>query len=189
KAESIRQVFAYVGVAYDDVRIPQDKWPALKPRTPFGQLPLLEVDGETIAQSVTILRFLGKQFRLGGRTPLEIAKLNMVVDQITDFLEDIKTYMAVVIGMAKGDKDTLFNEVFLPNRDKHFALIEKQISGEFILGHITWADIHLANTLESLACKIPNVYRGFPTLKEYVYRVQSTPGIKAHIAARPDAPF
>ncbi|KAF8366682.1 hypothetical protein PRIPAC_84511 [Pristionchus pacificus] len=189
RAESIRQVFAYAGVAYEDVRIPRAKWPELKPHTPFGQLPLLEVDGAPIAQSAAILRFLGKQFELTGKTPLEEARLDMVVDQIADFTADIKTYMMVALGFAEGDKEALFKEVFIPNRDKHMALLVKNITGDFILGHITWADIHLANTLESMLSKMPDVLDGHPALKAYVHRVHSTPRLKAHLASRPDAPY
>ncbi|GMS98980.1 hypothetical protein PENTCL1PPCAC_21155, partial [Pristionchus entomophagus] len=189
RAESIRQVFAYAGVPFEDVRIERVRWPQIKPHTPFGQLPLLEVDGEPIAQSAAILRFLGKQFELTGKTLLEEAKLDMIVDQINDFTADIKEYMMVALGFAQGDKEALLKDVFLPNRDKHMALIAKNITGDFILGHITWADIHLANSLESLLSKIPDVLDGHPALKAYVHRVHSTPRLKAHLTTRPDAPF
>ncbi|GMT27464.1 hypothetical protein PFISCL1PPCAC_18761, partial [Pristionchus fissidentatus] len=189
RAESIRQVFAYAGVAFDDVRIPRDKWPELKPQTPFGQLPLLEVDGAPIAQSTAILRFLGKQFELTGKTPLEQAKLDMVVDQMNDFAADIKQFMMVSIGFAQGDKEALYKDLFLPNRDKHFALLVKNITGDFILGHITWADIHLANSLEGLVSKMPDVLDGFPSLKAYMERVHNTPRLRAYLSTRPAAPF
>ncbi|GMS86627.1 hypothetical protein PENTCL1PPCAC_8802, partial [Pristionchus entomophagus] len=189
RAESIRQVFAYAGVAFDDVRIPRGKWPELKPHTPFGQLPVLEVDGAPIAQSAAILRFLGKQFELTGKTPLEEAKLDMVVDQIADFTADIKAYMMVALGFVEGDKEALYSEVFLPNRDKHLALLAKQITGDYILGHITWADIHLANSLEGLLAKLPDFLDGHPHLKAYVHRIHAHPRLKAHLATRPDAPF
>jgi glutathione S-transferase len=46
-----RLVLEYAKVPYEDVRVDQEKWPALKPNTIFGQLPILEVDGKQLAQS------------------------------------------------------------------------------------------------------------------------------------------
>ena len=61
RAEPARLVLAYAGAKYDDVRLPAPwdnpkPWAALKPTTPYGQCPLLEWDGEVIAQSMAITR-------------------------------------------------------------------------------------------------------------------------------------
>jgi hypothetical protein len=38
-----RLIFAACGQAYIDNRVNQSDWPSLKPTTPFGQLPTLEI--------------------------------------------------------------------------------------------------------------------------------------------------
>ena len=53
--------------------------------TPAGQLPVLEVDGVQICQSMAITRFLANKFGLAGTTPLEKAQADMVVDCVQDF--------------------------------------------------------------------------------------------------------
>lgn len=53
---------------------------------PGGQLPVLEVDGVQIGQSMTIARYLANKFNLAGTTPLEKARADMIVDCMTDFL-------------------------------------------------------------------------------------------------------
>ena len=63
RAEPARLVLAYAGAKYEDVRLPAPwdnpkPWADLKPNTPYGQCPLLEWDGEVIAQSMAITRFL-----------------------------------------------------------------------------------------------------------------------------------
>ena len=46
--------------------------------TPCGQLPVLEYNGVKIAQSMTIARFLAKEFNLAGQsTPTFLASIHM----------------------------------------------------------------------------------------------------------------
>ena len=54
--------------------------------TPCGGLPLLEINGTTIAQSMAIARFLAKTFNLAGKNLLEEAQADMIVDCVTDFV-------------------------------------------------------------------------------------------------------
>ena len=60
---------------------------SLRPSLPYGQLPILEYNGEVLCQSITIARFLAKQFGLAGDTSLESAQADEVVDSITDIFD------------------------------------------------------------------------------------------------------
>ena len=51
---------------------------------PLGVMPVLEYDGEVLSQSKTIARFLAKEFGIAGKTNLEQAKADMIVDMVTD---------------------------------------------------------------------------------------------------------
>ena len=51
---------------------------------PLGVMPVLDYDGAIISQSKTIARFLAKEFGIAGKTNLEQAKADMVVDCVTD---------------------------------------------------------------------------------------------------------
>ena len=53
----------------------------------MGQLPVLEVDGKTIGQSMTIARFLARRYNLAGKNDLEEAEADMLVDSMADTLE------------------------------------------------------------------------------------------------------
>ena len=57
------------------------------PALTLGQLPVLEVDGKTIGQSMTIARFLARRYNLAGKNDLEEAEADMLVDSMTDTLE------------------------------------------------------------------------------------------------------
>eukprot|EP00058_Branchiostoma_floridae_P024825 XP_002610315.1 hypothetical protein BRAFLDRAFT_84048 [Branchiostoma floridae] len=83
-AEIVRLVFAAAGIAYEDVRLEQDKWPELKPKTPMGQVPILEVDGTMLCQSNSIARYVAKVAGLAGKTPMEQARVDMIMDVMDD---------------------------------------------------------------------------------------------------------
>ena len=84
RAEASRLMLAYKGVEYEDCRITNEQWAALKPKTPFGSLPLLCYNGMELAQSMTIARFLARELNLAGKTRCEEACVDMVVDCVVD---------------------------------------------------------------------------------------------------------
>ena len=47
---------------------------------PCGQLPVLNYNGVEISQSMAIARFLANEFGLAGKTNLEKARADMIVD-------------------------------------------------------------------------------------------------------------
>ena len=60
RAETARMILEYGNIKYVDKSVAQyfgAGWKDAKPKAPFGQLPLLDVDGEAIAQSGAIVRY------------------------------------------------------------------------------------------------------------------------------------
>jgi glutathione S-transferase len=51
----------------------------------FGKVPVLEIDGEQIHQSVAICRYLAKQFGLNGSNDREALEIDAIVDTFSDF--------------------------------------------------------------------------------------------------------
>ena len=54
--------------------------------TVLGQLPVLEVDGVELGQSITIARYLARKYNLAGKDDWEMAQADMVVDCVQDTL-------------------------------------------------------------------------------------------------------
>merc|ERR1739848_304847 len=108
------------------------------------QLPLLQFGGEVIAQSMAIVRFLAAEFGLKGKSNLESAQIDEVVDTIEDAINvTIKTHFesdpkAKAALVAKVNKETV-----LPM----LANIEKRLAGrggQFLVGNaLSLADLHL----------------------------------------------
>lgn len=53
---------------------------------PFGQVPVLEVDGKLLAQSYAIVRFIAREHGLAGSDNWEQAQVDMYADCIKDLM-------------------------------------------------------------------------------------------------------
>ena len=101
RGETARLILAFAGKDYEDRRISFgkttirmiiiltdliliDDMPSIKPSLPYGQVPVLEVDGVNICQSMAIARFLANEYGLTGNSSLVKAQIDEVVDVIND---------------------------------------------------------------------------------------------------------
>lgn len=86
RAEITRLIFAAAGQTYTDNRVASEDWPALKPESPIGQMPYLEVDGAKLPQSISIARFVARELNLAGKNSLEQAQADAIVDTLMDLV-------------------------------------------------------------------------------------------------------
>jgi prostaglandin-H2 D-isomerase / glutathione transferase len=92
RAEAIRLAFTIGRVEFTDETFPFSEFPALKEsgRLPFGQVPLLTVDGKDYTQSAGMLRYAG---RLSGLYPKNDDLAALGIDQFVIGIEDVNTAM------------------------------------------------------------------------------------------------
>jgi prostaglandin-H2 D-isomerase / glutathione transferase len=70
RGEECRIALCLAGVDFEDVRVKREAWPAMKPSTPFGSLPFIEMPGHPpLGQSNAILALIG---RLHGMHPTDV---------------------------------------------------------------------------------------------------------------------
>jgi prostaglandin-H2 D-isomerase / glutathione transferase len=75
----IRLALAAGKVNFEEHKVEFAEWPALKATMPFGQLPVLTIDGKThISQSGAILRYVGRLGGLYPTHPVDAALVDMV---------------------------------------------------------------------------------------------------------------
>jgi glutathione S-transferase len=84
--EKVRVALLLGKIPFTDERVGFPQWGDLKPKTPFGQLPLLEVDGETYAQSNAMLQYAGKLAGLVPKNP----KACLRVDEAIGLIDDLQ---------------------------------------------------------------------------------------------------
>lgn len=75
-----------------------------------GTLPMLEVDGVQIGQSIAIARFLAKRFGLVGENDIEMAQADMIVDCLQDFVNGRISLRKIMIPSNK-NKQKKSNEL------------------------------------------------------------------------------
>lgn len=86
RGEACRLAMAIGNVPFVDDRIGVEDWPALRDSTPFGQLPILYVDGEAVTQTNTINRYVGKLAGLYPSDAFEAARCDEVMSAIEDIM-------------------------------------------------------------------------------------------------------
>jgi len=194
--ETARLIFAQAAVPFEDVRVERDDWPKLKNEMPFGQMPMLEIDGkEKIAQSLAIYRYLGRQFGMAGKTPIEEAKVDMIADQFKDFGTEYRDFFRVAAGFAEGDKEEKYTSVLVPAIDKHVPYLEKFLkdagSGFLVGSGVTWVDFQTAEAAQRLTelSGHPEQFDKYPLFKAHTKRVFELDNIKKYVATRPKTPY
>src|SRR5690349_21853376 len=97
RGEEFRLALHIAGVAFNDRRLSHADWAALKPTTPFGSLPVLELPGQpALAQSNAILMLLG---RLHGLHPTDLYEAARH-EEILQHCEDLRAQVSPTLRIA-----------------------------------------------------------------------------------------
>ncbi|CAH2093200.1 unnamed protein product [Euphydryas editha] len=180
--EGARLLLAYGRQEFEDHRVPFEEWSALKPSTPFGQLPVLEIDGKQYAQSIAIVRYLGRKYGLNGQDIEE----DFEIDQNMEFVNDIRAkaasvqYEADAVLKEKKHEDYSKN-VYPVMLNKLDEIIKKNI-GHIAAGKLTWADFMFAGMFNYLKfmLRIPDLEKKYPSFQQVIDAVYTIPQVKTY---------
>ena len=85
RGEECRLALHLAGIDFEDVRIKSADWPALKERTPYGGLPVLELPGRpALAHSNAILVLIGRRHGLHPADDVEAARHEGMMQHVED---------------------------------------------------------------------------------------------------------
>lgn len=203
RAEIIRLVCAYGRLPLDEVRIPMDRaFLERKSTLPFGQLPMMEIQGKSYAQSMAMARYAAKQC---GLYPVDDDLAALEVDMVMDACADM---MTPVICATFLERDPVQKErqlkkllkVTLPSvlqgmdaRIRTNSADRESSSstgGPFFLGEqISVADIAvfdvLTNALMPKKQELPiDLDNAYPKLMHLVQQVRQVPAIAEYLQVR-----
>lgn len=191
RAEATRLVLTLGGVPFEDVHV--SDWPSLKPSMPFGQLPVLEVDGKKLAQSGAIERYAAK---LAGLMP-EDAWEAALADQAAFVWGDvIEAIFHPFIATPAEQRAAMLKELLTTGAVKpKLEALEKllsQLPGEYVAGpKLTWADIHVFTGLSvAMSGMLPGLgmemVDPYPATKAFHAKIGNLPAVRAYYEAQGD---
>jgi glutathione S-transferase len=147
RGEECRLALHLAGVDFEDVRIARGDWPALKPETPFGSLPVLELPGRApLGQCNAILVYIGRSHGLHPRDDFEAARHEAVMCHVEDLRAHVSPTLRISDETQKKKARAALAESYLP---VWAAFAERQISdaGPFFAGeklHVVDLKLHRA---------------------------------------------
>ena len=134
--------FVVAGVEFEDNRIASSTWPSLKPNTPFGALPILEIEGKpAVSQANAILAYIGRKYELLPRDEWECLRLQSLLEAAEELRHSISKTFGIKDADELKQRRTELSEG--PIRSWG-ANMERQLVGPFAGGdQISVADIKL----------------------------------------------
>jgi glutathione S-transferase len=190
RAEPARLIFAYKGVKYEDYRFKEGEFATVKPTLPFGQVPVLTVDGKVLSQSTAINRYLGRKFGLAGINEWESAHCDMLVDGVNDVLNQMGPWFREQDPEKKKSlwEDLVKNHI-APFLTRYDGFLAKNGSGVFVGSNITWADFVIFSVLGMWSGAHPEMLKPHENIKKFLSKIGGIESIKHWIETRPKTPM
>nr|QUF59415.1 glutathione S-transferase GSTS11 [Brachionus angularis] len=190
RAEISRLILAAAGVEYTDVRI--DDWPKSRSETPIGQLPYIEIDDLKLPQSLSIARYLAREYNLAGKTNLESAKADAIVDTCIDLMTGF--YQKVFLITDLNAKQVALDKFLKEDAIKGLQNLEKLVSiygvdGFSVGNSLCWADLFIHEITYSLINYQSDILDNFNLLKAIRNTVETNENLSKYLKNRPATPF
>eukprot|EP01039_Chlorochromonas_danica_P007126 gene7126-7879_t len=168
---------------------------------PFGQLPLLQIDGLELVQCQACLRYLARRAHIAGRTPEEVLKCDMIAEAIRDLLALLTTapfdfvagrfeaVLAANLRHRPSSSSSSTATATTPSSVHPIADIAayNALPGQvFLVGKgLTYADVLAAHLTTWFVEECgPDLLKDKPLLVQLQNQVISLPGVKAFITSK-----
>lgn len=188
RGEDCRLALHLAGVDFEDRRIPGPGWPEVKPSTPYGALPVLEIEGKgRLAQSNAILRFVGSHHDLHPSDAWQAARHEALMAAV----EDVRAAIAPTLRIKDEAEKKLQREELAAGPLKRWgAHLEAEIAsaagdGPFVAGSkLNVVDLKLRGLVRWIASgaldHVPtDVFADFPKLTRVYEAVESDDRVRA----------
>ena len=185
RGDECRLALHLAGVEFIDNRLSREAWAALKPTTPFGSLPVLELEGQApLAQSNAILALIGRRHGLHPQDLVEAARHEALMCHV----EDLRAHVGPVLRISDPAEKKTAREALASGYLMNWAgFVERQLSadGPFVAGNkLNVVDIKLFIAVRWFASGgvdlvPPTVFAGFPKLTRLFEAVRDDARIKS----------
>jgi prostaglandin-H2 D-isomerase / glutathione transferase len=188
RGEPVRLALAIGGVPFEDHRFSFPELAEVRKTAPFGQVPLLEVDGVTITQCDAMLRYAGK---LAGLYPTD-AYQAMLCDEVSYVVEEANVKLSPTFRMKDDELKAARLALVSGSMTTYLAWLQKRLvaqGGEYFADNrLTVADLKVFVDVRGLNSgrldHVPSdlVAQVAPALNAHQQRVAQHPSVAAYYA-------
>lgn len=184
-AEPIRLLLIDNEIPFEDDQFEREKWAALKPSTPLGQVPILYHNSVPLAQSGAILRHLARKHGFYGSDLNEAAYIDMFYESVIDARRKYQEFIY---------RDAETRENFIANIKVELKKIEDLCtkhkcfpplkSGGYICGSkMSYADYVFFEFLDALVTLDATILDTLAHVKNYYKEVSARPNLAKYLAS------
>ena len=179
RAETTRWMLAINHIKFENVPIETPEMLlALRAsgKLPFDQIPLLEIEEQNLSQSSAMIRYLARSGEYYGSTEQDAVWCDMIAGAVADFAE---TSLQAAFQPTKEVAVKALQERF----NKFGPRFESRLSRNGLCagGKLTFADVLLAEAVNSYLEWIPDILNKTPFLDDLYKKVIATSGISAYL--------
>lgn len=188
RGEAARLALVVGGLDFEDQRIPVSEWPKQREQMFFHAVPVLHADGDSLTQSATINRYIGRLAGLYPEDAWEAARCDEIMDVVEEMLVKLVATFGLEGEALKAARKALAEGPFAFYLERlHTRLIEG--GGEYFAdSRLTVCDLSMAvwirnltsGNLDHLPADLTD--RIAPLLVEHRDRVLEHPAIQAYYA-------
>ncbi|MES2949522.1 MAG: glutathione S-transferase family protein [Pseudomonadota bacterium] len=188
RGEPIRLALAIGGIAFEDHRFGFPAFAEVRKTTPFGQVPVLHVDGVQVTQCDAMLRYAGK---LAGLYPTDAVQA-LLCDEVTYVVEAAAIKLDPTFRMAGEAQKTARLALVNDSMPVYLGWLQSQLlarGGDFFVDNrLSIADLKVFNDVRGLNSgrfdHVPSdlVQRVAPALNAHMQRIAQHPAVVAHYA-------
>ena len=181
-----RLALTLAGLPFEDKRLDREQWAALKPQTPYGAMPVLEVDGRTLSQSNAILTWVGRTHDLHPADPWRAAEHEAVMCSV----EDLRAKLPGTSGMTDEEKKAARQEFAAGWLARWAESTSQLIRGPFLDGdRMSVADVKLYTILRAFHSgaydHLPgSTFDAWPKVQALYAAVDAHPAVRGWFASR-----
>ena len=147
-------------------------------KLPFDQIPLLEIDGLNLSQSSAMVRYLARRGKFYPEDPKEAVWCDMIAGAVADFAE---AAMQAAFQPTKEKATSDLIERFTKFGPRFEQRLIDNGSGFSVGTKLTFADVLLAESLNSYLDWIPDILQETPRVSALYQRVINTHGISNYL--------
>ena len=188
RGEPVRLALALGGIAFEDHRFTFAEFAEVRKTTPFGQVPVLDIDGELVTQCDAMLRYAGKLAGLYPADPLQA----LLCDEVMYVVEEASVKLGPTFRMTGDEQKAARLALVNGSMTVYLQWLQKQLlahGGQYFAdGRLTVADLKVFVDVHALNSgrldHVPTdlVEKVAPALNAHMQRVAQTPAVAQYYA-------